>query len=96
VQVSETFLPQQGQHVMEYEVEGEVALYDPRRDQVHILNSTAGVVWRLCDGSRTIEQLVEDVAILFDTEFSMVEEDVKKLLEQLQQSRLVQEEAAVS
>ena len=96
MQVSETFLPQKGQHVMEYEVEGEVALYDPRRDHVHILNSTAAVVWRLCDGSRTVEQLVEDVALLFNGELSMVDEDVKKLLEQLRQSRLVQEEAAVS
>lgn len=38
---------------------GEVLVYDKLRHQIHHLNRTAAVIWRLCDGSRS----VHDVAI---------------------------------
>ena len=35
------------------EVDGEVLVYDRERDKAHCLNTSAGALWRLCDGSRS-------------------------------------------
>jgi hypothetical protein len=32
---------------------GEMLLYDPTADSVHVLNSTALIVWELCDGQHS-------------------------------------------
>lgn len=49
-------------HVVETEVEGEVSLYDPRREEVAFLNETASRIWRLADGTRTLKELIEELA----------------------------------
>ena len=33
-------------------------VYDQRREQLHVLNRTTALVWRLCDGRHTLEELV--------------------------------------
>jgi hypothetical protein len=77
--------------IVEYEIDGEVTLFDPQRDQVHLLNQVAAVIWRLCDGSRTVEQLVEDVSLLFeDAHPDLVREDLRQLLVDLERSQLLE------
>lgn len=39
------------------EMGDELLVYDQRNDQVHCLSSTAGKVWRACDGTNSSEQL---------------------------------------
>jgi pyrroloquinoline quinone biosynthesis protein D len=75
--------------IVEYEIDGEVTLFDLQRDRVHILNQVAAVIWRLCDGSRTVDQLVEDISILFDADLGLVQEDVGQLLQNLEGAHLV-------
>lgn len=36
---------------------GEVLIYDLRNDKAHCLNETSAVIWRACDGARTIDEL---------------------------------------
>jgi hypothetical protein len=35
----------------------EVILYDSEKENVHILNNTAYIIWNLCDGQHTIEDI---------------------------------------
>jgi len=35
----------------------ETLIYDPERDNVHVLNATAQAIWNLCDGSHTIKDI---------------------------------------
>ena len=49
-------------HVLVTELDGNISLYDPRRAEVHVLNVTASQIWRLLDGSRSIEDVVEVLA----------------------------------
>ena len=41
------------------EVDGEVLVYDKHRELVCRLNRSAAIVWRNCDGDRTVDELVE-------------------------------------
>ena len=43
------------------ELDGETLVYDMERDKAHCLNNTAALVWRNCDGQRTVAQLREVV-----------------------------------
>lgn len=36
----------------------EWVLYDPESRKVHVLNATAALVWRLCDGEHRTEDMV--------------------------------------
>lgn len=38
--------------------ETETMLYDPKTDALHILNPTAKLIWKLCDGEHTLEDMV--------------------------------------
>ena len=41
--------------------EAETMLYDPETDALHILNPTARLIWELCDGEHTIEDMVATI-----------------------------------
>ena len=36
-------------------------MYDPKTGEVHYLNATAALVFRLCDGSGSVQEIAEDV-----------------------------------
>lgn len=44
------------------ELEDGCVLYDPRAEKVHSLNVTAGVIWCLVDGVRSIDEIADEVA----------------------------------
>jgi hypothetical protein len=35
----------------------EVILYDSERENVHVLNHTAQIIWKLCNGNNSIEDI---------------------------------------
>jgi hypothetical protein len=43
------------------ELDGEVLVYDIDRDRAHCLNSTAALVWKLCDGRRTASDIAGEL-----------------------------------
>lgn len=43
------------------EADGETLVYDLRTHQAHVLDATATRLWRLCDGSRDLATLADDV-----------------------------------
>ena len=64
-------------------------VYDEAQDEVHYLNPTAAVIYTVCDGTRTVDQIREFVQDAFEvtevagleTLFSSLEE--KKLVERV-------------
>lgn len=50
------------------EVSDGLIVYDPGADRVHYLNSTAAVIFTLCDGTRTAAAITETVAAMFGPE----------------------------
>jgi coenzyme PQQ synthesis protein D (PqqD) len=74
------------------EMADEVLVYDRERYKAHCLNKTAALVWRHCDGKRS----VADIARLLEDEIHQpVEEAVVWLgVEQLQKAHLLAEGAS--
>lgn len=46
------------------EVPEEVLVYDMNTNKAHCLNKTAALVWRSCDGSRTVSEIADHVGSL--------------------------------
>lgn len=61
------------------EVEGEVVLYDPTNSRSEVLNPTAGLVWRLLDGSVSLRDLAVDLASVYDVPILSLEQDLVEL-----------------
>jgi hypothetical protein len=52
------------------ETEDGLIIYAPSTDRVHHLNSTAAVVFQLCDGTRSPAEIADGVREVFELEVS--------------------------
>jgi len=66
---SAPMMPRRRGSVCCHELDGEAVLYDLAHHAMHYLNSTALVVYNLCDGGRTIENIGIVMAVLHDLDF---------------------------
>lgn len=64
-------------HIAESEVDGRISLFDPQSQEVSMLNDTASDVWRLCDGTSTLDQVIELMAKAYGVESDAVGDEVK-------------------
>jgi len=71
---------QQGEAIDE---KGTVILID--NGTMHQLNLLGGEIWRLCDGQRSLEQLIESLAAEYAVDRQELEEDVRGFVADLQQ-----------
>jgi hypothetical protein len=74
---------------MEYEIEEELSLYDPRTEVVHILNSTAAVIWRMCDGSGRVEENSGQMADVYSLDPAVTKGDVREVISKFLQAGLL-------
>ena len=73
------------------ELPDELLIYDLQRDKAHCLNETAALVWKNCDGRKTVDQLRE---LMEENAGSPVPEEMVWLaLDQLETFRLLDEAA---
>jgi len=70
------------------ELPDETLVYDTQRDKAHCLNSTAALVWKNCDGKKTVDQLRE--LMEQDAGARVPEEMVWLALDQLKQFSLLE------
>jgi hypothetical protein len=64
-------------HILETDVNGDTSLYNPRTEQVTILNGTASDIWRLADGSHTLDEMTELLASAYRTSPEQIAGDVE-------------------
>ena len=57
--IDKTHRPQRRADVRSETVEGEIVLYDPQSSRAVYLNQTAALIWNLCDGAASIEEISE-------------------------------------
>jgi len=70
------------------ELPDETLVYDTQRDKAHCLNSTAALVWKNCDGKKTVHQLRQ--LMEQDAGARVPEEMVWLALDQLKQFNLLE------
>src|SRR5689334_2463754 len=71
------------------EMAEEVLVYDRKSHKAHCLNQTAALIWKRCDGTRTVRQIAAEVER--EAGASMPEEFIWLALKQLDQSALLDE-----
>ena len=71
------------------ELGDETVVYDEKRNHVHRLNRTSALVWKNCDGRKTVADLAELIQVEMGA--SVTEEIVWLALEQLEKERLLEE-----
>ena len=63
------------------EVGGEILLYHPETTKILYCNETATLIWQLCDGSRTGDEITDTLREAFPEGGDAVAVDVKETLE---------------
>ena len=62
----------------------ETILYSPITRNVHLVNSTAALIWQACDGTRDLSQIAEIVEDEFETkDESLIRRDIEKFVSKL-------------
>lgn len=74
-------IPQPQDGFFEEKIDTELVLYHSETAQVIYLNSTAALVWRLCDGTRSIGEIIEVIEGAYPDSLS-ISTDIQGTLEQ--------------
>lgn len=86
-----TSKPEKKKDVHARELGSEWLLYDPEFEKLHILNTTAEFVWRLCDGTRDVAAIKAEMIDTFDVaDQTRLDEDVKAILTELSRIGILQ------
>jgi hypothetical protein len=65
-------------------------LFDQRSRTSIPVSESAGRIWRLCDGNHTLDQIVDDLASLYDAERSQIDHDARGFLTTLERHGFVE------
>jgi hypothetical protein len=72
------------------ELDGEAVVYDEETMDLHHLNPTATIVFRLCDGTETISQIAGDISAAFAVPLEEVEPQIRGLLRRFRKAKLLE------
>lgn len=79
VQIRSSSRPRAGTELREVlvrEIDGELVILDRCRGVVHQLNETATLVWKGCDGERTVREIAGELSRAYDVTVDTAERDV--------------------
>jgi hypothetical protein len=76
------------------ELDDNVAVYDDVGQLMILLNSSAGAVWELCDGSTTVDEIVRTLTETYPDQAAVIGDDVRETLRKLAEIGLVTEAPA--
>lgn len=63
------------------EIDGEILLYSPSATRSVYLNTTASLIWRLCDGNRSVGDIVNQLKEAFPEAQERIEDDVTRSIQ---------------
>jgi hypothetical protein len=75
--------------VLSQQVSETVVLLDPEDGHYYTLSGVGGRIWQLCDGSLTVEQLIDRIGTEYDGDPRAVAADLTCFLADLANERLV-------
>ncbi|RMF04853.1 MAG: PqqD family protein [Chloroflexi bacterium] len=63
-------------------LDDELLLYHPGRTAIIYCNATASLVWQLCDGNRTIGEMIDLLSAAYEQPAEVIKADVFSVLEE--------------
>ena len=64
-------------------------LFNMSDGHYYSLNDIGGRIWELCDGTRSVSQLVAAIAAEYDATAAVIEKDIVELLKGLEDGKLI-------
>jgi PqqD family protein of HPr-rel-A system len=83
------YVPRKCADVLDLDMGDGLVLFNRGSSVVHHLNPSATLVWQLCDGVGTVEQLAADIASEFGLPVTEVQEQVSQLVGEFEALGLV-------
>lgn len=71
------------------ELDDELVLFDSATDTVVTINQTGALVWSLCDGQRTVADIIQLLADAYSENAVAIRQDVPRILHDYMQLKLV-------
>jgi Coenzyme PQQ synthesis protein D (PqqD) len=65
-------------------------LFDRRSCTTIPVSESAGRIWKLCDGNHTIDQIVDDLASIYDAQRLQIDQDAREFLALLERHGFVE------
>jgi hypothetical protein len=81
--------PRRRERVLVEQIEDETVLLDLDSGLYFALNEVGARVWELCDGARSVDEIVDVIAGEYDADGATVRTDVVELLAELVDERLL-------
>jgi hypothetical protein len=81
----------QQERILTQEVSGSVVLFNMESGRYYSLNDVGTRTWELCDGLRSVSEVMALLAEEYDASTEMIREDVMNLLVELRDENLVVE-----
>jgi hypothetical protein len=63
-------------------IDGELLLYHPNEGKILYCNSTASLIWQLCDGQRSVKEIVTLLSAAFPEAGASIQAEVGAALQQ--------------
>ena len=83
--------PQRNEQIIAQKASSDFLLFNMNDGSYYSLNEVGCRVWELCDGNRSIAQLVETLEAEYDAPAETLTKDVLELLEHLRSGKLIVE-----
>ncbi len=83
--------PLRGERILVQGASDKLVLLNLDSGEYFSLNEVGGKIWELCDGTRSVSEIVSAICQAYDAPAETVETDVLELLEELAGERLVVE-----
>ena len=71
------------------EIDGELLLYSPESTRSIYMNSTASIIWRLCDGKQSVGDIISLLEEAFPEASESIENDVTESLQLFQSNNAI-------
>jgi hypothetical protein len=68
-------------------VGNDLLLYSPRNEVIFALNQTSALIWNLCDGNRTVREIVEILCAAYPESAADIPAQVEEALSKLVDSQ---------
>jgi len=81
--------PKRGDQVIAQKASHELLLLNMEDGNYYSLDEIGGRIWELCDGNRTVSQVVAALAAEYEAPYSTLEYDVIELLEDFHKGKLI-------
>ncbi|HXA76618.1 MAG TPA: PqqD family protein [Candidatus Acidoferrales bacterium] len=81
--------PKRREQVIAQKASTDFLLFNMDNGSYYSLNDIGGRIWELCDGNRSVSQLVAAIAAEYDAPTAVLEKDIVELLEGLEEGKLI-------